>query len=88
MQEIPFIVLLIPYLFMIVVGGIFLFFNIFHLWRYGIEGIGTSALIALYILLFLGVALGSWVFLSGFAWGETFSFSSILPHLSRSSFGL
>lgn len=89
MDTIPFIVLLIPYLFIVAVTALFLFFNVFHMWRYGIDGMGTTLLIIGYICSFAVIAGGTWLVLSGFTWGGTFSLSDFLPSGSgASSFGL
>lgn len=89
MDEIPLIVLLIPYFFILGVAAIFLFFNVFHLWRYGIEGAKTSLLIVMYLGLFVLTVGGTWLALSGFAWTDTFSLGDLVPEFSRpSSFGI
>ncbi len=89
MDAIPLSLLLIPYFFVVGVAAIFLFFNVFHLWRYGLEGTGTSLLILVYLGLFVLVVGGTWAALSGFAWHESFSLNDILPATARSSsFGL
>ena len=89
MDAIPFAVLLAPYLLVLAVAAIFLFFNVFHLWRYGVDGPGTSLLIAVYIGLFIVIVGGTWVSLSGFAWTGTFSLADFLPRSPGiSSFGL
>lgn len=85
MDAIPFIVLLVPYFFVVVVAAIFLFFNVFHLWRYGVEGAGSVLLIAFYIGLFALTVGGSWAALHGFAWNDTFSLKDLFPDISFSS---
>lgn len=89
MDTIPFIILLIPYFFVGAVAALFLFFNVFHLWRYGVEGMGTTLLIVTYICLFAITLGGTWLALSGFVWGDSFSPANLLPSSSGiSSFGL
>ncbi len=89
MDAIPFIVLLIPYFFVVGVAALFLFFNVFHLWRYGVEGMGTTFLIITYVCLFALILGGTWLALSGFVWGDTFSLINLFPSTSgNSSFGL
>ena len=89
MDAIPFIILLVPYLFVMGVGALFLFFNVFHLWRYGLEGVGTTMLIVTYMSLFAVVVFGIWLALSGFAWDGTFSLLDFFPRNGGvSSFGL
>ena len=89
MDAIPFIALLIPYFLVAGVAALFLFFNVFHLWRYGVEGMGTTLLIVTYICLFAVTLGGTWLALSGFVWADTFSLINLLPTTSgNSSFGL
>lgn len=89
MDAIPLIVLLIPYFLVAGVAALFLFFNVFHLWRYGVEGTGTTLLIITYICLFAVTLGGTWLALSGFIWGDTFSLTNLFPSTSGgSSFGL
>jgi hypothetical protein len=89
-MEIPLWIILLPLGVIIALAALFLFFNIFHLARYGIVGRGAAALIVVYIVsfgfvLFLGVGL-----LVEITWTETVPISSILPFTggSSSSFGL
>jgi hypothetical protein len=90
MDAIPLIILLIPYLLTLLLASVFLFFNVFHLWRYGVEGVGTSLLIVTYIGLFALTLGGTLLALGGFAWFGTFSLADLLPSSenSISSFGL
>lgn len=89
MDSLPFLILLIPYLLILLVAVLFLFFNVYHLWQYGIDTVGTKLMILLYVGLFLLTASGTWALLSGFPWGDTFSLAELLPfNSSLSSFGL
>ncbi len=88
-MDIPYIVLLIPLAAAALFGGVFLFFNIFHLWRYGIEGWGTISLIMLYVALYAVILLGTLLLLGNISWDGSFSLNELLPTSSRSSsFGL
>ena len=89
MDAIPFIILLIPFGAVTLFSGLFLFFNLFHLWRYGVEGTGTTLLALSYVVIFglvIGLTLG---FLAPFSWSGTFSLADLIPEFSSpSSFGL
>ncbi len=89
-MEIPLWIILLPLGVIVALAVLFLFFNIFHLARYGIIGRGASAMIVVYIVsfsfvLFLGAGL-----LLEIDWTETIPLSSIIPFTggSSSSFGL
>ncbi len=89
MDSIPFLVLLVPYLFVLLIAALFLFFNIYHLWQYGVDSMGTKLMILMYLGLFVLTAGGTWMALSGFSWTDTFSLADILPSgVGISSFGL
>ena len=89
MDAIPSLVLLIPYFLLAGIASVFLFFNVFHLWRYGVEGTGTTFLIVTYIGLFAVILGGTWFALQGFVWADTFSLTDMLPAQSKNSlFGL
>ena len=89
-MEIPLWIILLPLGVIVALAALFLFFNVFHLARYGIVGRGAVALILVYIvsfgfILFLGAGV-----LVEIDWTETVPISSILPFTggSSSSFGL
>lgn len=89
-MEIPLWIILLPLGVIVALAALFLFFNIFHLARYGIVGRGAVAMIIVYIvsfgfILFLGAGV-----LVDIDWTESAPISSILPFTggSSSSFGL
>lgn len=91
-MEIPLWIILVPLGVIVACTTLFLFFNIFHLARYGITGRGAVALIIVYIVSFLFVlTLGTGLLLE-IDWTNTVPISSIVPFIgnaSRSStFGL
>jgi hypothetical protein len=51
--------LLVPYIAVVAFAALFLFFNVFHMWRYGIEAGKTWGLISVYV--------GSFIVLIGFS---------------------
>lgn len=90
-MEIPLWILLVPLALIIACTGLFLFFNIFHLARYGIVGRGAAALIVVYLVSYAFVLVLGLSALSEVDWMRTVSASSIIPflrHASSSSFGL
>lgn len=89
MDSLPFALLLLPYGVILLVAVLFLFFNVFHLWRYGIEGLGTRLLILTYLGLFVLTVGGTLLALGGYTWTGTFSLLDLLPSSQGiSSFGL
>ncbi len=89
MDSLPFLILLAPYLLILAVAVLFLFFNIYHLWQYGVDSMGTKLMILLYLGIFTITAGGTWIALRGFSWEDSFSLADILPYeRGISSFGL
>lgn len=89
-MEIPLWILLIPFAIIVACTAVFLFFNIFHLKRYGIAHHGATPLILLY--------LGSYaiVFMTGIAaigsvnWQQKVHLTDIVPFIGKGTtfFGL
>jgi hypothetical protein len=89
MDSIPFVVLFLPYAVILLISALFLFFNVFHLWRYGVESMSTRLLILAYIGIFTLAVGGTLVALGGYSLDSSFSLSDILPSTDGvSSFGL
>lgn len=77
--------ILLPYAAVLLVAALFLFFNLFHLMRYGLEANKTYALMGLYVASFC-VVLGLTAFLfSSFDWTSNVSLSDIVPVNTSSS---
>ena len=89
-MEIPLWIILLPLGMIVALAALFLFFNIFHLARYGIVGRGAVALILVYIVSFSFISFLGAVMLIEIDWTQTVPLSSILPFAggSSSSFGL
>jgi len=77
--------ILVPYAAILLFGLLFLFFNVFHLLRYGIENGKTTALIAVYICSFLLVVGGSLLFLTSFTWNQDVDMLELLPFNSENT---
>lgn len=90
-MSIPLWIILVPLAVVTACAALFLFFNVFHLARYGIVGRGATGLIVVYIASFLFIALlGAGVLLQ-IDWTQYVSLNSVLPFLpssKTSSFGL
>lgn len=87
-MDIPLAVFLIPYLLIVLIAGIFLFFNLFHLARYGVEGAGTWGLMAVYSLIYVVlVGFTSTLLLSGVDWQQSFGVADLVP-MNNQSFQL
>ncbi len=71
--------ILVPYAAILLFGLLFLFFNLFHLLRYGIESGKTLALMGVYVVSFLLVAGASLFFLSSFNWRQEVDPLQLLP---------
>lgn len=52
-MEFPLSVLLLPYALVVALGGLMLFFNLYHLAKFGLEGGKTLSLMCAYVLGFL-----------------------------------
>jgi hypothetical protein len=90
-MEIPLWIILIPLGIIVALTALFLFFNVFHLWRYGIVHHGATALIAAYMVSYAFIFIIGLSTLSAVPWTRTVSISDLLPFSSTpssSTFGL
>lgn len=89
-MDIPLWIILVPFTIVVACSALFLFFNVFHLARYGIVGRGAIALILVYIVSYLFVLILGMTALLDIQWTETVALRDILPFTggSSSSFGL
>ncbi len=89
-MDIPLWVLLVPFAFIVAFTALFLFFNVFHLARYGVVGRGAIGLILVYLVSYLFVLVLGATALLDIQWTQTVTLSDILPFTggSSSSFGL
>lgn len=89
-MEIPLWIILVPLGAVLALAALFMFFNIFHLARYGIIGRGATAMIAAYILSFLFILILGAGVLIAIDWTETVPLASLIPFTggSVSPFGL
>ena len=89
-MEIPLWILLIPFTIIIVCTAVFLFFNIFHLKRYGIKGHGATPLIILYLGSYAAVLMTGMFVLGSINWQQKVHLIDIVPFIGKGtpSFGL
>lgn len=83
-MAIPLWVLLLPLALVVAFTALFLFFNVFHLARYGIAERGAGALIVVYvvsyaIVLVLGVGV-----LGNVVWSQTVPIRNLFPSFGSS----
>ncbi|MFA5947224.1 MAG: hypothetical protein WC813_04370 [Patescibacteria group bacterium] len=81
---------LIPFVILALIAGLFLFFNVYHILKFGIESTSTFALVTIYVIGFAFLLLISMLLLSGYNWNQQIDPAAIL-HLNNSpanNFGL
>lgn len=83
-MDIPLWILLIPLAFIIAFTTLFLFFNVFHLARYGIVGRGAIGLILVYLVSYLFVLIVGATALLNIDWTQTVTAHDLLPFSSGS----
>jgi len=71
--------LLVPYCLFLFVATVFLFFNIFHIVKFGLQETKTTLVLLAYIFLFLGTITLTLIILSFFDWNFIIEFSNFLP---------
>ena len=81
--------LLVPYAAVLVFSAIFLYFNVFHIIRYGVDDLATRGVALAYVIGFLIVLSASAWILEGFDWMYVPTLQDLLPFsLDRSPIGL
>lgn len=83
---------LLPYALVLLGTGLFMFFNLYHVAKFGLQSFSTTALLLLYLIGYLVVIAFSVSMLSGFDWNATITMSDIFPFAgdsgSNTNFGL
>lgn len=82
--------LLVPFVAALFFSGLFLFFNIFHILRYGASGVSTRGVAVAYAIGYVVVLVASLSLLGQYSWTTSVAFQDILPFAgsSGSAFGL
>lgn len=70
---------LIPYAVVLLGTGIFMFFNIYHIAKFGIESFTTTVVLLFYVLMYLGVLVFSAALIGAYNWSATVALSDVLP---------
>lgn len=91
-MNIPFWYALIPYALVLLGTGLFMFFNIYHVAKFGLQSFSTTVLIILYFIGYFAVLAFSASILSGYDWSANVTLSDIIPFIgngtSDTNFGL
>ncbi len=76
---------LLPYALVVLGTGIFLFFNVYHVAKFGVQSVSTTLLVLTYILGYLAVLVFSASVLAGYDWSAAVTWSDIFPFSDGSS---
>ncbi len=90
-MEIPLWIILVPLAIVVALTALFLFFNVFHLARYGVAHRGTVPLILVYLVSYAFVLVVGVGALGSVLWTRTIPLGDLLPFSSSRgspSFGL
>lgn len=89
-MDIPLWILLVPIAFVVAFTVLFLFFNVFHLARYGVVGRGAVGLILVYVVSYCFVLVLGTTALLDVSWSRTVNVRDVLPFTGggTTSFGL
>jgi len=73
----PLWILLLPFILFLFVALVFVFFNLFHMARFGLQTVKTTIILGIYILSSLVAIGGIAILLSLFDWMDTVEFGSL-----------
>lgn len=76
---------LLPYALVLLGTSIFMFFNLYHVAKFGVQSFGTTALLLTYLIGYIAVLAFSAVLISGYDWSAAVTLSDILPFVGNSS---
>jgi hypothetical protein len=79
MMGFPMWYLLVPFAFVLFCAALFLFFNVYHIAKFGIESPGTYTLIAVYLGGFFVLTIITAVLFARYDWGQEVTPGDILP---------
>lgn len=71
--------LLLPFALVLLGTAIFTFFNVYHVAKFGLQSGGTTLLVLLYIVGYLGVVAFSASLVSGYNWSDEAAAADLLP---------
>ena len=78
-MEFPLWYLLIVYALFVLVSGVFVFFNVFHIAKFGLQSTKTSLVLGVYVVGYIGALVLSLAILSTFDWSTMIDMSQLLP---------
>lgn len=70
--------LLAPYAVVVAVTGLFVFFNVYHIAKFGLQSVTSSIVIAAYTMSFIAVLMLSLSAISSYDWSTTVDLSTLL----------
>lgn len=77
--------MLLPYALVLLGTGLFMFFNVYHIAKFGLQSFSTTALVLAYLIAYIAVlAFSAWL-LSGYDWNGIVTLSDILPFVGNSN---
>lgn len=79
--------LLVPYAFVVLSTGIFAFFNMYHVAKFGLQAVSTTFLLGVYTVAYAVVLIASLIVMNGYNWTAAASISDIFPFLGGVSAG-
>lgn len=89
MLEFPLWYFLVPLAFVFLVTSVYLFFNVYHVAKFGLQSMLTRLVILGYIASYLAILLISAGMLSSFDWTATINVGDIIPlSTDNARFGL
>lgn len=89
MLSFPLWYLLIPLAFVFLATSIFLFFNVYHVAKFGLQSMVTRLVVVGYLASYLVVLVVAYGLLASFDWSSTISITDVIPLSSDNTrFGL
>ena len=71
--------LLIPYAVFALITALFLFFNLYHIVKFGLQATKTTVVLAVYVFGFLAVMIFTLALLSAYDWNVMVDLSQYIP---------
>lgn len=79
---IPLSSFLFIYGFFFLLTGVFLFFNVYHIMKYGLDCRATYYVVGFYILFFGFVTIGGFIYILTFDWSSTIELSDFVTEFN------
>lgn len=78
-MQFPLWYLLIIYAVFVLVAGVFVFFNVFHIAKFGLQNTKTTIVLSVYVVGYIGALVLSLAILSTFDWSAMIDMSQLFP---------